>query len=421
MAEHRKPGGADGAAFTVMMAIAAYFGRANPHFVHPQILWGFLALLAFNLLYFSRFSRRPAVSAWGNAALVVPIVLWSGGTQSYFWVMFLLPIFTASLALAPKGVLAVSAACAAALAGFYAGAFARGSWPEALEWAVKAATLGISALAVGRVAARERGARLQLEAERERAAKDRVEARLRVQHMDRLATLGTLSATIAHELNTPLGSILGFAEVALSGLPAGASQGDLLKRIEAGARRCKQIIQDMRAFARGERAAREDCDVNALVRECVELKMFDWAPTLVRCEERYADPAPRALLPGSRVQQVVFNLLANAEHAVLSKPGAGLIVVRTSAEGPMVRVSVEDDGPGLPPEVLARLGESFMSTKIDGTGLGLMISKQIVEDLDGWLRAENRPEGGARFTVELPTNPPDVPRKAASEEAPTTR
>jgi signal transduction histidine kinase len=400
---------AESAAFAIMMALAAYLGRENPRFAHPQILWDFLGLLTFNLLNFSALPGRLAplvrarVAAGVNTLLISLIILHSGGRESYFWVMLLLPLFSAALALPNAELAGELAVIAALLAAFYAPILRSRSWAEALELAVKIATLAAAAGMTRRVAAAERAARGQLEREQERALRERVEMREKLQHIDRLATLGTLSAGIAHELNGPLASILGFAEAGLEEAPE-PEQAHVLEQVAKNAKRCRDIIQNTLSFARTRGGPREPADLNALVRQCVDLKRHDWHGGGVRIDEAYAPSLPLAPVSGAEIQQIVFNLLTNAEQSIRSGPaGAGVVRVGTRAEDGRVIITVEDDGPGIAPENLARIWEPFFTTKPagQGTGLGLSISRRIAENHKGRLRVESKP-GRTAFSLELP-------------------
>ncbi|MFA6028355.1 MAG: ATP-binding protein [Elusimicrobiota bacterium] len=428
------PGGADSVAFTLMMGIAAYLGRENPDFVYPHILWAFLALLAFNLLNFGLLARRlpperrQAVAVGANTLLIAAILYYSGGHVSYFWVMFLLPIFSACLAFRERGILWTTGAALALLLLFHAESLRFRIWVEVLSMVVKMLTLLAAAGVTMRVAAGERRAVHRLAEEQERAERERREAREKLQHMDRLATLGTLSASIAHELKSPLASVLGFAQVGLGGPDDAPRLRRALERVEEGALRCRRTLQDMLAFARSQKSGKGACDLNALILECIELKRCDMVLSPVRIEETLAADLPAVELAGPEFQQVLFNLLGNADQALREK-GGGLIRVRTSREDGRVRVVVQDDGPGIPPEAADKVWEPFYTTKPagQGTGLGLSISRQIVEDHGGTIRLDAPPEGGARFTIEFPLPklpappPPPAPARANAPSAPTRR
>ncbi|MBI5238856.1 MAG: GHKL domain-containing protein [Elusimicrobia bacterium] len=403
-------GPVDGVVFAVLMVAAAFLGRENPRFVYPQVLYGFLALLAFNLLNFSVLPRllpeprRAVLVAAYNILCLALVVRFSGGPQSYFWVLYLLPLFNACLAFRVRGVAAVAAAVVALLWASHAGAWTQARWAGLLEPLVKTAIICASAFVVLRVAAREREACGRLEGERRRGETERTRVQEQLRGMDRLATLGTLTAGVTHELNTPLSAILAWAH-----MRPGRDFGEeelprVLERIEACAERCRRIMQDMLAFARQKTGGSRFCDLNALLRECLKIKEHDLLPDRVQAEADLAEDLPEVLTCPGEFQQVVFNLLTNA-HQALRGAGRkdGRIRLSSRKEGGWVMVAVEDNGPGVPPELAERIWDSFFTTKAEGegTGLGLAICRQIVMGQGGRIALEEAPGGGARFVVRL--------------------
>ena len=400
----------EGLVFAIVMAAAAFLGRENPRFAYPEVLYGFAGLLAFNLLNFALLPRflgekkRTALAVSADILFLTLVLSWSGGAQSYFWVLLLLPVFNGCLVFGPRGVVAVTAAALAPLLSFHAAAAPGWHWGGALEPLIKAAIVAASAAVVVRVAGRERQARRRLEEERRRADSDRASARERLQRMDRLATLGTLSAGIAHELKTPLAAIIGYAQVAADGALPPAETERIFGRIAAAAHRCDGTIQNMLALARQKTGARRPCDVNALVRECAALAQHDWVHDRIGLEEDYAADLPPAVVSGPELQQVVFNLLANARQAIRGAGrGEGRVRLSTRREDDGIAVTVADDGPGVPPDIAERIWEPFFTTKPEGegTGLGLAICRRIVELHGGTLSLA--PGGpGAAFVIRLP-------------------
>ncbi len=222
---------------------------------------------------------------------------------------------------------------------------------------------------------------------------------------ERLATLGQLAAGVVHELNNPLTSITVYAEYLLRKAErVGAEPGDIEKlgRIGHSAQRIMRFARELVQYAKPAGVEIDLVDVNAVVRQSLSFceHLFDRAGILVATElEPELPPIPA--VPG-QLEQVMINLLTNAAHAV---EGGGVIVVRTrTASAEAVTVAVDDSGPGVPEEERARIFEPFYTTKTDGkgTGLGLPIVKNIVEQHKGGIAVESAPEGGARFVVTLP-------------------
>jgi signal transduction histidine kinase len=250
-----------------------------------------------------------------------------------------------------------------------------------------------------------------------------------VVHAEKLHALGNLAAGLAHELNTPLGTILGYAQMLLDERPAGE-----LRIIEEQARRCRKIVQGLLDFARKSSGERVVCDPNALATKVRELLSHSLRVRSVSFELDLADPPPpRVEVAADEIEQVLVNLVTNAADAiemhaalpVLAAAGGGSIgreekqrplprasplgtvwlCTRTDAKGRAV-LAVEDDGPGVPEDVREQIFEPFFTTKAAGrgTGLGLSIARRIVEDHGGELRLTERDGGlpGARFELRLP-------------------
>ncbi|MCX5794174.1 MAG: ATP-binding protein [Elusimicrobia bacterium] len=404
-------GPVEGVVFALIMAVAAFLGRENPRFVYPEVLYCLLALLAFNLVNFSALPRllpqprRSVLVVASNILLLTLVLHYSGGAQSYFWVLYLLPVFNACLAFGRRGVLATIAAALAPLLVFYLGTLSRLGWGGAIELLVKAAIITASAAVVMQVAGREREARARLEEERRRSETERVQAREQLQHMDRLATLGTLIAGVAHELKSPMAGILGYAELAHGRELPPAEAKRIFGRIAERARNCEQVIQDMLAFARQKTGARKACDINALIRECVALKEHDWFMDRLAVDAELSADLPRTELSGAEFQQVIFNLLTNAHQAIRAARRAdGRIRLSTRREDGEILVRVEDNGPGIPADIAERIWEPFFTTKPEGegTGLGLAICRRIVDSLGGSLTLQSGRGEGAAFLIRLP-------------------
>jgi signal transduction histidine kinase len=224
-----------------------------------------------------------------------------------------------------------------------------------------------------------------------------------LESQDRLVSLGLLSASVAHELNTPLTVLQGSIEK-LSETSRDAHTQERLARMLRVTQRLRKISEGLLGFSRVRKDHLEPVSLRPLVEEA-------WS--LVAIDERAAqanfvnavDPADTVLANSDRILQVFVNLLRNALHAL---PPNGHIEVRsrrTVRNGRVhVGVSVEDDGPGIPPEVLPEIFEAFVSTRLDakGTGLGLTVAEGIVHQHGGTIFATNRPGGGASLEVLLP-------------------
>ena len=236
------------------------------------------------------------------------------------------------------------------------------------------------------------------------------EANQKLAHASRLAVLGELTASIAHEINQPLGAILSNADAAELLLEAGSGRLDEVRRILADIRkddlRASEVIRRMRELLGKRPLERQPLDLNEVASGVLQLVGGDAARRGVALE---IELAPGLLaVPGDRVhlQQVLLNLLLNGMEAMADTPAAQLrLAVRTARNDGGVEVTVTDSGPGIPRERLPRLFESFFTTKPDGMGLGLSIARSIIEAHGGRIWAENRPEGGASFRFTMPVEP----------------
>jgi signal transduction histidine kinase len=226
--------------------------------------------------------------------------------------------------------------------------------------------------------------------------------------LSRVAVLGELSGSLAHELNQPLSAILTNAQAAQRFLAQDRADPkdirEILSDIVADDQRAAGIIQRLRElFKRGE-TQRQPIDVNELVRDALRLVQSELAANGVDvATELAADLRPAS---GDRVQlqQVLVNLITNACHAMAEVPASSRrLVIRTGfADGEGVRVTVADSGPGIPPDCLARIFEPFFTTRREGMGLGLTVCRTIIRVHRGTLWAENNADGGASFHFVLP-------------------
>lgn len=233
------------------------------------------------------------------------------------------------------------------------------------------------------------------------AEEDRLRLCDQLRHADRLATIGMLSAGIAHELNEPLGNILGFAQLAMKcpRLPEAAKRD--IEKIEKASLHARQIIQKLLVFTGQVPAEKKPVNLNEVVedglyflyarcaKEGIEL-VCDCCPTL-----------PVVLADPVQLNQVLVNLVVNALQAV---SGPGKITVRTEAAGRSVRLIVQDTGPGMPPEVLDKIFVPFFTTKDigQGTGLGLPVVHGIITAHGGTIHVESCVGRGTCFEIHLP-------------------
>lgn len=220
---------------------------------------------------------------------------------------------------------------------------------------------------------------------------------------DRLASLGMLSASVAHELNTPLSVLLGSLEK-MAEMPCDAPTRARLDRMLRVTQRIKKISESLIDFARVRRDVFEPVRLQPLIQEAWDLVGIDEKANSVRFTNAVGEIAA-VMGNGDRLVQVFVNLLRNSLNAI--KPGGHIEVnTFTTLEGGRrwLHLKVEDDGPGIPPDVLPEIFDAFVSTRLDarGTGLGLTIADGIVSQHGGTISAANRLTGGACLEVKLP-------------------
>ncbi|MBI4590989.1 MAG: GAF domain-containing protein [Candidatus Rokubacteria bacterium] len=227
---------------------------------------------------------------------------------------------------------------------------------------------------------------------------------------ERLTTAGRLAAGVAHELNNPLATIAGCAESlreragdpALSGLPAFQDFPSYLKLIEEEAYRCKEITGSLLQFVREPGSRRAPIDLNGLVEKALELLRHQARFAGAECLSELDRTLPPVLVNEGQIRQVFLALAANALEAM---EGKGCLRVRSLKlpDGDVV-VEVDDQGPGIPDDVLPRIFDPFFTTKPpgQGTGLGLAIAQGIVADHGGLIEVETRVGRGTTFRVTLP-------------------
>jgi len=236
------------------------------------------------------------------------------------------------------------------------------------------------------------------------------EANQRLAHASRLAVMGELTASIAHEINQPLGAILANADAADLLLETGAGRLYEVRRILADIRRddlrASEVIQRMRELLRKRPLDRQPLNVNEVTAGVLQLLAAEAARRGVAVETDLAPGLPAVHGDRGHLQQVLLNLLMNGLEAMANTPLARRrLAVRSAQNDGMVEVAVMDAGHGLDRSQRPRLFESFFTTKKDGMGLGLSLARSIVEAHGGRIWAEDRPGGGATFRFTLPVEP----------------
>jgi len=221
------------------------------------------------------------------------------------------------------------------------------------------------------------------------------------EHTRKLATVGGLAAGVTHEARNLLTGVVGFAHVLLAKTPEGEAR-DMLKLIDTEARRCVELLSSYLKLSRSGAETTRFLNVSEIVQPIERLVSYQLRERNCTLAVSIQDDLPRVLGSCGELQRVLINLVLNAADAT---GDGGHVYVRAGCDdGQSVQISVTDDGPGVPDELRERIFEAFFSTKAvgDGTGLGLALSRRIVEAHRGVLVLEPDRGLGTTFTVQLP-------------------
>jgi two-component system NtrC family sensor kinase len=239
---------------------------------------------------------------------------------------------------------------------------------------------------------------------------------------EKMASLGQTVSGVAHELNNPLATILSWAERLADGTAdptAKRGLGVILGEAERAAR----IVRNLLTFARKRPSTRAMIDLNNVVRETLALRSYEQSVSGIRLITSFGTDLPPIFADAHQIQQVLLNLLINAEQAMTGAHGHGSVAVRTwfDAEQNLLALEVSDDGPGLPSEIKGRIFDPFFTTKEvgKGTGLGLTVAYAIVHEHGGRIRVDSSVGLGASFVVELPVRAADSGPVAAPTPQPS--
>jgi len=243
-------------------------------------------------------------------------------------------------------------------------------------------------------------------------------------HIDRMATVGLMSAGIAHEINNPTSYVLGSAKnlqlfweeiEPILQKHADRTEKDrktlefILARTQAnidamcqGVERILNITDGLKAFSYMGRAHRTACDINTCVLHSLEF-CRNRLKNKVKVHKNLAQPLPEVMIDGLQIEQVLINLFVNSVDAMEQQPEK-VLSIQTQAKDNSVLITVEDTGPGIPENDLDNIWQPFFTTKPigKGTGLGLATARKIIDNHSGKIEAKNKADGGARFTITLP-------------------
>lgn len=229
-------------------------------------------------------------------------------------------------------------------------------------------------------------------------------ARDQLVQSEKLAAIGQLAAGVAHEINNPIGVMLGFSQVLLKRTTEGDPMYKPLSTIEREGLRCKKIVQNLLDFARHNKPNPERIDMNQVIEDALALVEHQTGNAAVRLSKTYSPGLPQVLADANQLQQVFLNILLNAYQAM---PDGGELKIVTHRDNDHICVVFTDSGPGISTENLKHIFEPFFTTKEvgKGTGLGLSVSYGIVEQHGGTIQVQSDGKTGTTFTVKMPIAP----------------
>ncbi len=236
-------------------------------------------------------------------------------------------------------------------------------------------------------------------------------------HADKLASIGLLVSGVAHEINNPLTGTIAYTELLSMKVTDEAVKAEL-KKILDSAERCKKIVDNLLTFSRQRTPSKSLETINDIIDRAIDLRSYWLKSNNIQIVREY-DPVSTVFVDAQQIQQVVLNLLLNAEQAIVDggqTKGRIRFVTRFDKASRRVVIKVSDNGPGIPQKVAAKIFDPFFTTKPVGigTGLGLSIAHGIVTEHGGAIRLDAAEDGGASFTIELPTGTDRLPQKKST-------
>lgn len=220
---------------------------------------------------------------------------------------------------------------------------------------------------------------------------------------DRLASIGELVSGIAHELNNPLTGVIGFSQLLLEKDVADDIKEDLAV-ISSESQRAARIVKNLLTFARKHTPVKQPSNMNTIIDDVLKLREYEQKVNNIEVIKRFDANIPEIMMDNFQMQQVILNIIINAEYFMMESHNRGTINIVTEKLDDLMRITISDDGPGIPPENLGRIFDPFYTTKEvgKGTGLGLSICHGIIIEHGGYMYAKSEPGQGASFVIEFP-------------------
>jgi signal transduction histidine kinase len=236
---------------------------------------------------------------------------------------------------------------------------------------------------------------------------------------EKMALMGQVVAGFAHELNNPLTIVIGNVQM-MQLRDHSEKNREALARVKDGAERASKIVRNLLTYARQERPERKPADVNAILRKTLDLRTYELKINNIELRTELDADLPKTMADPHQLQQVFLNLIVNAEHAMIDAHGKGTLTLKSALVANRIRITISDNGPGIPKERLHRIFEPFFTTKPvgKGTGLGLSICQGIVLEHGGKIEVDSALGFGTSFVVELPIQAKPAQETTAAEPKP---
>lgn len=384
--------------FSIFMVALAYFYRNSPQIEYPTILYFFLLLLVTNLAFNALLRRRNSVNLWlldlillANFWTITGVVWYSGRGGSYFWTLYLLPVFAASLMASLKDAVGIVFLCVLAVAVM--------SWPlggelaAVLAFGIKAAVLAFSAGVVYSTAQSKKRAEAGLAFKRtqvERLEREISDKETELVQNASASEVGTLAAGVLHDLGNAVSVILLTSEIA--GQDEAPDKADIA-RIAKAARYAKGVISNAFGIVRGQDYLFEKAPLGEPAENAAMLTDYSARKKQAKVNIEFPTSLPELRISKVHVERFFINTISNSLSFV---PEGGWVRVSAAEAEGGVLVEVADNGPGFPAKTLAEGVKAFGTTRKEkgGTGLGLYVCDQIMKKHGGWMRVENIPGGG---------------------------
>ena len=240
--------------------------------------------------------------------------------------------------------------------------------------------------------------------ERRKAEEEKIELELKAQMTSRLASVGEMVAGVAHEINNPLTIVTGYAPLLMDRKDIPEDVRRDLALINDSAERVGSIIRRLLAFSRQTKPDQKLVGINELIEGALALQAYHLITSNITLTTQLAPDLPLIVADPGQIQQVLLNLIVNAEAEMKLAHGKGKLTITTARSDNTIKISVKDDGPGIKPEIIDRIFDPFFTTRKvgQGTGLGLSLCYGIVAEHNGRIYAKSKPGKGATFIVELP-------------------